>query len=143
MTGWRTPVILAVLGALMGYIVSQWFYLGLPSLPWTAIPTAVILAVIEFIAAYHVRRRILRLPGTVPIEPLAGARLLALAKASIGAAALLAGAFAGLGIGLLDRVHASAPLSDALVAGVSTAACVLLLVAGLRLERACRVPKDQ
>ncbi|QVQ55026.1 DUF3180 domain-containing protein [Spiractinospora alimapuensis] len=143
MTGWRTPVILAVIGVVLGFVVSQWFYLGLPRLPWTAIPTAVVLAVVEMFAAYHVRRRVRRLPGTVPIEPLAAARLLALAKASIAAAALLGGAFTGLALGLLDRVQADAPRLDALVAGGSTLACVVLLVAGFLLERACRVPDQR
>lgn len=143
MTGWRTPVILAVIGVALGFVVSQWFYLALPRLPWTAIPTAVVLAVVELVAAYHVRRRIRRLPGTVPIEPLAAARLLALAKASICASALLGGAFTGLGLGLLDRIQAETPRLDALAAGSSTLACAVLLVAGFLLERACRVPDQR
>lgn len=139
-TGWQMPVGIMVVAGLLAYAVTDRLYADFPPLPWTAIPTVLLLAAVEFVAAYHTRRRIRRLPWTVPVEPLTAARLLALAKASVAVAVLVGGAFGGVALVLLDRLHAPGPRADVLVAGGTAAAALLLLVAGLALERACRVP---
>ncbi|QYC45747.1 hypothetical protein Nocox_41020 [Nonomuraea coxensis DSM 45129] len=111
-------------------------------LPWTAIPTVLLLALGEAHSARATKARIARKPGTKPVEPLAVARLAALAKASAYAGAAFGGGFAGFAlhtVGILDR---QTPRSEFFVATGSFAACVVLVVAALYLEHACRVPKD-
>ncbi|AFR07423.1 MULTISPECIES: DUF3180 domain-containing protein [Nocardiopsis] len=141
-TGWRVPAALAALGALAGLFVAN-SVSGLPVLPWSAIPTLLLLAFAEAFTARRTSRRIRREPGTEPMEPLSAARLLALAKASTLFAALALGFFAGMALAVTD--HLALPthravfltcLGTALTAG-------LLLAAALYLEHACRVPEDR
>ncbi|MET8984556.1 DUF3180 domain-containing protein [Nonomuraea wenchangensis] len=111
-------------------------------LPWTAIPTLLLLAIGEGYSGWITKARIARKPGTKPVEPLAVARLAALAKASAYAGAAFGGGFAGFAlhtVGILDR---ETPRSEFFIATGSFAACVVLVVAALYLEHACRVPKD-
>ncbi|MDP9436314.1 MAG: DUF3180 domain-containing protein, partial [Actinomycetota bacterium] len=63
----------------------------------------------------------------------------ALAKASSPTGALLAGAYAGLLAHVLT-LDAEQARADALVAGLSAAAALVLVGAALLLERACRTP---
>jgi hypothetical protein len=140
LTGLRAPLIGAAVSGVAAFVVTELFYATLPPLPWTAIPTVLLVAGVEFIAADQVRRRVRRLNGAPPMDPLLAARLLALAKASIGAAAVLGGAFAGFALAMLDVLHAPGPRADLAVACGSVGAAALLAVAGAALERACRSP---
>lgn len=142
-TGWQLPLGVIIVGALAAALLTNSFYGSLPILPWTMIPTLGLLAIGEAIAAYHTRRRIRRAAGTVPIEALAAARLVALAKASVLLASLAIGVFGGFAIVLLDRLHAPAARGDALTAAGTVAAGAVLLAAALFLEYACRVPDDE
>lgn len=141
-TGWRVPALLAVIGALAGLLLTNALP-GLPLLPWSAIPTLLLLALAEGYTAGRTRRRIRREPGTEPIQPLSAARLVALAKASALFAALALGFFAGMALSVSDtlvlpvhrEVFATA-LGTSLSAG-------LLLAAALYLEYSCRVPEEE
>ncbi|MFC3522652.1 DUF3180 domain-containing protein [Streptomonospora nanhaiensis] len=141
-TGWRMPVVVIVLSALAGYLLVDRFYGDIPLLPWTAIPTLGLLAVGEGITAVHTRRRIRRVPGTEPMEPLSAARLVALAKASAVFASVVIGAFGGMLVVLADRLTAADVRADAFTAAGTLASGVLLLAAALFLEHACRVPGE-
>ncbi len=142
-TGWRLPVGTVVFTAMLSYVVVDQVYGSLPILPWTAIPTLALLAVGEAITAVHTRRRIRRVPGTEPIEPLSAARLVALAKASVLLASFAIGAFGGMALALLNRLHAVDSRADALTASGTLLAAGLLLAAALFLEYACRVPGEE
>lgn len=141
-TGWRLPLGTALVAAVLAVLVAGQLYTVVPMVPWSAIPTLVLLAAAELIAAFHTRRRVRRAPGTEPMEPLSAARLLALARASIVFAAAAAGFFAGVALGLADRFHVPGPRADALSAGGTTVAALVLLAAGFALEYACRVPEE-
>ncbi|MBB4929252.1 hypothetical protein F4561_000072 [Lipingzhangella halophila] len=141
-TGWRLPLGIILVTTMLAYIVVDQAYGNLPLLPWTAIPTLALLAVGEAITAVHTRRRIRRVPGTEPVEPLSAARLLALAKASALLASLVIGTFGGMALALLSRLHAPASRADALTASGTLLAGGLLLGAALFLEYACRVPDE-
>ncbi|GAB3725671.1 DUF3180 domain-containing protein [Nocardiopsis nanhaiensis] len=140
-TGWRAPLLLAVLGALVGLLVAN-SVTGLPQLPWTAIPTLLLLAFAEAFTAGRTARRIRRVPGTEPMEPLSAARLLALAKASALFASTAGGFFAGMGLSFSSRLELSSYREDMLTALGTAGAAGLLLAAALYLEYACRVPDD-
>lgn len=131
---------LVVVFALLTWGLLRQFYSVLPTLPWTAIPTVLLLAVGEAYTGWLTRARILRRPGTKPVEPLAVARLAALAKATAYAGAVFAGIFAGFVLRVLDLLDLEKPRQDAFVGGGSFVACVILICAALLLEHCCRVP---
>lgn len=137
----RTLLGCLLLGAVLGYVLATTVYGQLPPLPRYAPVTLLLLAVCELAMARVVRDRVLgrARPGARPLHPMQVARAAALAKASSPTAALLLGAYAGLGLTLLPR-EAEQAAEDALVSGASALACLVLVGAALRLERACRTP---
>ncbi|WP_067606270.1 DUF3180 domain-containing protein [Nocardiopsis listeri] len=140
-TGWRVPSVLAALGALVGLFVANSLS-GPPLIPWSAIPTLLLLAFAESYTAGRTARRIRREPGTEPIEPISAARLLALAKASALFASIAAGLFAGMALSITARLDLPTHREAFLVSLGTALAAGLLLVAALYLEHACRVPDD-
>ncbi|RBQ14206.1 DUF3180 domain-containing protein [Spongiactinospora rosea] len=134
--------IFVVIG-LVTWALLQRSYSMLPTVPWTAIPTVLLLAVGELISGVGTRNRIRRRPGTKPVEPLAVARLAALAKASAYAGAVFGGVFAGFVLHVAQMLERAVPLRDFYVTGGSLLACVALVCAALFLEYCCRIPKDE
>jgi hypothetical protein len=116
-------------------------YVSMPPLPWTAVPTLLLLALGEIITAINTRARIQRKQGTRPVEPLVVARFVALAKASAYAATVLAGVFGGFMIYLSSSLDKNTPRHDFFVSLGSVVAALVLVAAALFLEYTCRVPK--
>ena len=141
-TGWRVPALLAVIGALLGVLITD-LLPGLPPLPWSAIPTLLLLALAETFTAGRTRRRIRREPGTEPMEPISAARLLALAKASAVFGALSIGVFGGMALTFLYLLALPGPRETFFTALGTALSAGLLLLSGLYLEHACRVPEDE
>lgn len=115
----------------------------LPTLSWTAPAGVLALAVVVAVAWWTVRRR--RAPSNPairPIEPLGMARLAALGKAAAHVGAALLGFYLGWVVLLLPDLEISSRRERALLAGAASACALLLAVAGLLLERACRVGDD-
>ncbi|MFI0352336.1 DUF3180 domain-containing protein [Actinomadura sp. 9N407] len=135
-------VALVVVLALITWAVLDTAYVSLPPLPWTAVPTLLLLALGEAFTGWNTLRRIRRKEGTRPVEPLVVARMAALAKASAHAAAVLAGVFAGFALGLADSLDKQTPRDDFFVSLGTFLAAVALVGAAYFLEFACRVPKD-
>jgi hypothetical protein len=81
-------------------------------------------------------------PGPRPVDPLFVSRMVALARASSVAAAIIAGFAAGFDFYLAGSLSASTPRQDALTAVITFVAAVLLACAALYLEYCCRVPGD-
>lgn len=133
---------IVVVVTLVTWILVRQFYSELPIMPWTAIPTALLLAVGEAYSAWTTKARIDRKPGTKPVEPLAVARLAALAKASAYAGAGLGGVFAGFALHTVQLFTRETPRTEFFVATGSFLAFVALVCAALWLENSCRVPKD-
>jgi hypothetical protein len=127
--------------ALVAWLAVRQWYGDLPRLNWAVPLTLVLLAVAETITANNLRARIRRRPGARPVEPLAAARALALAKASALVGAVTAGAWTGLLIHVVPRLDtlAAAP-GDTRTGVVGVVAAVALTCAALWLERACRAP---
>ncbi|MET8862238.1 DUF3180 domain-containing protein [Nonomuraea sp. NPDC004580] len=116
-------------------------YGRLPLLPWTAIPTLLLLALGEGYSGWATKARLARKPGTKPVEPLAVARLAALGKASAYAGAVFGGVFAGFALHTVQLLDRETPRSEFFIATGSFVSCVLLVCAALYLEHCCRVPK--
>ncbi|MFC4118605.1 DUF3180 domain-containing protein [Nonomuraea zeae] len=135
-------VLIVVIVALLTWAAIRPFYSDLPLMPWTAIPTVLLLAIGEGYAAWATKARIARKPGTKPVEPLAVARLAALAKASAYAGAAFGGLFAGFALYTVQSLDRETPRSEFFVATGSFLSCVALICAALYLEHACRIPKE-
>lgn len=139
------PVVLVgvfIIVALLTWLFVRQMYSGMWLVPWTAIPTVLLLAVGEAYTGWMTRARLARKPGTKPVEPLAVARLVALAKASAYAGALFAGLFGGFVLHTASLLDKQTPRAEFFVTGGSLLACVALVVAALFLEHCCRVPGD-
>ncbi|MDQ6650789.1 MAG: DUF3180 domain-containing protein [Actinomycetota bacterium] len=132
-------VLVAVVLAVVGYLVVRSAYRDLPPLPRYAPASLLVAALGEAVTASSVRARLAGRSRTKPIDPLVVARMAALAKASslVGAAAFgLYGAVFAYTLGERDRVAAAG--ADAVVSAFGTVGGLVLVVAALRLERACR-----
>ena len=146
-----TLVIIAVVCAAAGWVLLRAVYAKLPPLPWTGVPALLIAAVAEAWTGRDLRARIAgssrRGSGQgardlKPPAPLFVSRMVALAKASAVAAAIIAGFATGFDFYLAGSLTASVPREDALTAVITFVAAVLLGCAALYLETSCRVPED-
>jgi hypothetical protein len=138
-------------GVLVGFVVVfaiiTWgilnpLYPDLPTVPWTAIPTMLLLAIGEFYSGLMTKARIGHKPGTKPVEPLAVARLVGLAKASAYGGAIFGGIFAGFTLYTAELLAKDVPRGAFFVTGGSFLVCVLLICSAVYLEYCCKVPKD-
>ncbi|WP_436762624.1 DUF3180 domain-containing protein [Streptosporangium sp. V21-05] len=136
-----------LVGIFLVFAILTWgllkpLYSDLPTVPWTAIPTVLLLAIGEFYSGWMTRARIERKPDTKPVEPLAVARLAALAKASAYGGAIFGGIFAGFTLYTVELLEQEVPRRDFFITGGSLLVCVLLICSALYLEHCCKVPKD-
>jgi hypothetical protein len=138
----RTLLVVVVLAAMVTWAVLHAVYASLPPLTWTGVPALLIAAGTEAWAGRDLRARISGKQGVRPAPPLFVARMVALAKASSQAAALLAGICAGFMAYLSGMSGAPTPRGDLIDASLSFGACLVLLAAALFLEYCCRVPGD-
>jgi len=114
-----------------------------PQVPWSAAVVIGVFAAAVLAAAAFLRPRLRRRPGHRPLHPLVAARFAVLALASSRAGAALIGLYGGFAVSVLDDLDTDYRRRLAVVAGVCVAAGVLLTVAGLVLERVCRLPPDE
>lgn len=115
-----------------------------PPLPPTVPLGLLALALGIGVSALALRRRLRGDPGTRRVDPLAAARMLALAKAAAHAGALLLGCYAGLALFLLPDAGLTLRRGRLVLALLSVLAALALTGSGLLLERVCRVdpPED-
>jgi hypothetical protein len=135
-----TLALIAVACALAGWLLLKAVYQSLPPLPWTGVPALLVAAAAEAWAGRDLKARIAGRRGPKPAAPLFVSRMVALAKASSVAAAVIAGLAGGFDIYLAGSLSATVPRQDAITAGVTLAAAVLLGCCALYLEYCCRVP---
>lgn len=134
------PADLAVPFVVLGvtvYVLLKVSYQDLPPLKYfTGLPLGA-LAIAEFVAAHRVRAAVRHEPMARPITAINIARCVALGKASSLVGSGVAGAIAALLLRVLpeaDTVRAAA--ADARVGAVLLAITLVLIAAGLLLERA-------
>lgn len=140
----RIAVLFAVfaVGAVLGWVfvaVAERINSVAPRLEWTSVVGLAAIAAIVSVLAYSTYRAVHRERRL--IEARRAVNLLLLAKASALTGALLGGAYVGFGLQFLDQLDAALPRDRAIKAGCAAVAAVAMVVAGLLLERACRVPK--
>jgi uncharacterized protein DUF3180 len=132
--------IVAVVCAVVSWLLLRSVYEKLPPLPWTGVPALLVAAGAEAWTGRDLRARIAGRRGLRPAAPLFVSRMVALAKASAVAGAAIAGLSAGFIVYLSGSLSAPIPRQDALTAAVTLAAAVVLACAALYLEYCCRVP---
>jgi len=129
---------LCALGAWLAVRVT---FTSLPLLPVGPIPVLIALALGEAFVGRNVRGRITGRISGKPLAAISVARLVALAKASSAAGAVIAGLLGGYLAYVLGQLDKSVPARDARVAGIMLACALALVAAALYLERCCRAPK--
>ncbi len=128
-----------VVGVVAWAAVGAW-YESLPPLPVYSPATLFMLAVAEGYFAYVVRGRVQRRTPGRPVAAMWVARAVALAKASALVGALAFGGYGGYLVYVTGDLTPPAHVHDAKVAGAGVGTALLLVIAALALERACRVP---
>ena len=135
-----TLTVVAVVFALLTWLLLKAVYSNLPPLPWTGVPALLLAAAGEAWIGRDLRGRITGRRAGKPAAPLFVARMVALSKASSLVAAAVAGVAAGFDIYLAGSLNAAVPKQDALTAVLTLVAAVILACAAMFLEFCCRVP---
>lgn len=140
----RLVVGLLCLGGVAGWTTVTLFRVAarpLPGLPWTVPGALLFFAGALAVGAWYMYDRVHR--RRIGVDPTTAVRLLAMAKASALVGSLIAGWYVGLGLRFWsdeDLGVATGHVVRGLLAG---GAGVLVVVAGLLLEQACKVPRDR
>ncbi len=141
----RALVIAGALGLVVSYILMRSYYLSSLSsaLPRTPVLSVAVVALVEAELGRGTRARLTGRPGTKPIMPITVARFAALARASSIAAAMIAGAWAGVLLYTAPRGNQPTVAgADTITASLGIASGVALLAAALWLEQGCRQRHD-
>jgi hypothetical protein len=126
------------------YVLLRFSYDSLPPLKFFVSVPVAMLGVAELIVARRVRAAVRHDPHARPMAAIVIARCVALGKASSLVGAAVAGAAAALVIRVSpDANTVQAAAHDTRVSALLLAACVLLVIAGLLLERAGIDPNSQ
>lgn len=134
----------ALFGALAGWLVvttANAFDFTPPLVPWLT-PIALGLAAVLVGVLARTTRDSVQI-RRVRVDPQRAVTLLALAKASALAGALVAGGYLVFGLLFLSRIEAELPRERVTHSGVAMLTGIGLMVTGLLLERACEVPTDE
>ncbi len=138
----RALAVAALFGGLAGWILvvsANALDLIPPEVPWTAPVGLALVAALVGALAYNTHQRIqVRHEWMDPHRAVA---FLVLGKASALAGALVGGGYLAYALMFLARMDAAGPRERVIRSGVAVAAAIGLAIAGLLLERACRVPR--
>ena len=137
----RALAVAAIFGALSGWLivaVASSFDLVPPQVPWTAPVGVLLIAGLVGAFAYTTHTRIQ--VRKERMDPQRAVAFLVLGKASALAGALIAGGYLAFALMFVTRIDADAPRDRVIRSAIAVVAGVGLAVAGLLLERACRVP---
>ncbi len=137
----RALAVAALVGALAGWlvvVVANAFDLLPPRVPWTAPVALVLITGLVGVLAYSTYQRIQ--VHKQRMDPSRAVAFLVLGKASALAGAVVSGGYLTFALMFVTRIDADAPRERVIRAGIAVVAGVALSVAGLLLERACKVP---
>ena len=131
----------ALFGAVGGWlvvVVCNAFDLTAPQVPWTAPIGLVLITALVGGLAYSTHQRLQVRRERIPPER--AVAFLVLGKASALAGAVVAGGYLVFALMFVSRFDAEAPRERVIRSVVAVVAGVALAVAGMLLERACKVP---
>ena len=142
-TSRRLLIAIAVLGLAIGVTVVQAIESGggvAPAVSWLTLIAWTFLAALLFMAARNTHQRIQ--VRRERMEPSRAVFLLMIGKASAFVGALCTGVYAGFALRFLQAMGSSGPRNRVIMAAAAAVISVLVVTAGLLLERACRIPED-
>ncbi len=137
----RALAVAALFGGLAGWLLvvsANALDIIPPTVPWTAPLALLLIAALVAMLAYSTRQRIQ--VRRERMEPQRAVAFLVLGKASALAGALVAGGYLGFALNFVARLDAVGPRDRVIRSGVAIVVGIGLGIAGLALERACRVP---
>ncbi len=138
----RSLALIALVASVAGYLLATLIYFDLPPLPALAPSGLAVLALLELIGAKAIHDWVSAPQRRGRLNALQVARAVLLAKASSLSGSILVGLYAGVfGWTFVRKDTYASAGHDALLAGLSALASLLLVVAALVLERACRTPR--
>lgn len=111
-----------------------------PRVSWTAAVVLVLLAVFIAVLAQTTHRRIQVQRKRIPADR--AVTFLIFGKAAALAGALLGGGYLAYGLSFVSRFDADTPRERVIRSAVAAVGAIGVSLAGLWLERACRVPDD-
>jgi Protein of unknown function (DUF3180) len=136
-TSWPDLAVPFAILAITVYALVHFSYTSVLNLQYLVPVPLAALAIAELVAARRVRAAVRHDPQAKPMAAIVIARCVALGKASSLVGAAVAGACVGIIVDLLPDVRTvTARAHDAKVAGLLLGTCILLVGAGLLLERA-------
>lgn len=136
-TRWADLIVPLIVIAITSYVLLRFSYKDLPELQYIVPAPIAALAVAELVAARRVRAAVRHDPNAKPMAAIVIARCVALGKASSLVGAGVTGAAIGLLARLLPDIRVvRAAANDAKIGLLLLLASVLLVAAGLLLERA-------
>ncbi|MHA6802062.1 DUF3180 domain-containing protein [Salinifilum ghardaiensis] len=139
----RHLVLAGAIAAIVVFGLVRVSYGSLPPLPLFAGATLLVVAAVDLGVAFTLGGRIQRREARGPEDALTAARALALAKASSAAGAVMSGVWVGMLGYLVPQASSVAEArSDSGAAVVGLISALLLLGAGLFLERRLRNPDE-
>jgi hypothetical protein len=131
----------ALFGAVGGWlvvVVSNALDMNPPLVPWTSPIALVLITALVGVLAYTTHQRIQ--VRRERVEPERAVAFLVLGKASALAGAVVAGGYLAYALLFVSRLDAEAPRERVIRSAVAVVAGIALGVAGLLLERSCKVP---
>lgn len=143
-----TPLSALAVAALFG-IIASWLIVTVagsldlipPPVPWTAPLGVLVITGLVGALAYTTHRRVQ--VERRRIDPQRAVTFLVLGKASALAGALVAGGYLAYAVQFLTRLDALGPRDRVVRSALAVVAGVGLCIAGLLLERACKVPRGE
>jgi high-affinity Fe2+/Pb2+ permease len=132
-----------VVGGLLGWLLVP-FSVAVngvaPRIEWSSVGALVLIAALLLALANWMYRMVHKERRKVDAQR--AVSFLLLAKASSVVGSVMAGGYTGFALHFVDQINVDLP-RERVVHSVSAAlAAVAIVIAGLLLERACRVPKD-
>lgn len=134
-------MVAAVFGGLAGWLIvvtANALDLLPPRVPWSAPIGLVVFAALVGALARSTHQRLQ--VRHERMEPQRAVAFLVLGKASALAGALVAGGYFGFALNFVTRMDAASPRDRVIRSAVAVVAGVALMIGGLLLERACKVP---
>jgi Protein of unknown function (DUF3180) len=144
-TSFRQLALTLVVGAVLGYafaVISEKMSStsSAPRVQWTAVVVLAALAVADLVMAWWTYRTVHR--ERRRMEPGLAVMFLLFGKASSVVGAFVAGGYAGFALHFVGQLDVDLPRERVIRAIVAAVTGVAVVISGLLLERACRIPKD-
>ncbi len=140
----RSLLALFLVGGVLGYAfvrISITVHGYAPQIQWSSAIGLLVAASIVLVLANSTYRTLHRERRRMDAHR--AVRFLLLAKASALVGAIVAGAYLGFAVNFVNQLDVHLPQERVIRSVCASLAAIVLSVAGLLLERACRIPKDQ